>query len=62
MCIDIIILFLNPGVVILPRGRQRQIDLCDFEASLVFTVSSRQGRGYTVRSLSKTKKKAGRKG
>jgi hypothetical protein len=33
-------------------GRQRQVDLCEFEASLVYRVSSRTAReGYVERDL-----------
>jgi hypothetical protein len=33
--------------LVLTLGRQRQADLCEFEASLVYRVRSRAARGYT---------------
>ena len=39
-------------------GRQRQVDLCDLEASLVYKASSRTARTITQRnSVSKQKQK-----
>ena len=36
-------------------GRQRQVDLCEFEASLVYRVSIKPANGYTVRPYVKQK-------
>ena len=36
-------------------GRQRQVDLCEFEASLVYRVSSRTARATQRNPVSKTK-------
>ena len=42
--------------------RQRQVDLCEFEASLVYKASSRTGRTVTQRSpITREKKKEERK-
>ena len=39
-------------------GRQRQVDLCEFETSLTYKVSEFQGsQGYTGKSCPKKKKK-----
>ena len=44
------------GVKLIPAlGRQRQTDLCEFEASLVYTVSSRTARATQRNSVSKNK-------
>ena len=41
---------LNPAL-----GRQRQVDLCEFEVSLIYRASSRTARGYTEKPcLTKT--------
>ena len=41
-------------------GRQRQIDLCEFEASLVYKASSRTARAVTTKNpVSKNKTKEG---
>ena len=43
-------------------GRQRQVDLCELEASLVYKVSSRTARAVTQRNpVSKEKKKRKKK-
>ena len=52
----------EPGMVCTPLipvlGRQRQVDLCDLEASLVYKASSRTARTITQRnSVSKQKQK-----
>ena len=48
-------------LLILALGRQRQADLCEFEARLVYRVSSRTGFGATekpcLEKQNKTKKK-----
>ena len=44
--------------LILALGRQRQENLCEFESSLVYKLSSRTARAVTPRSpVSKTKTK-----
>jgi hypothetical protein len=37
--------------LILALGRQRQVNLCEFEASLVYKKSSRTARAVTQRNL-----------
>jgi hypothetical protein len=45
-------------VVVLPAlRRQRQADLCEFEASLVYRVSSRTGRATQRNPVCKNKNK-----
>jgi hypothetical protein len=36
--------------------RQRQVDLCEFKASLVYTESSRAAKGYTEKPCLQKKK------
>ena len=43
--------------LILALGRQRQVDLCEFKASLVYRVSSRTAGATGRPCLEKTKKK-----
>ena len=38
-------------LLVLAVGRQRQGDLCEFQASLVYKVSSRTSRDVTPRNL-----------
>ena len=43
-------------------GRQRHVDLCEFEASLVYKASSRKARTVTQRNLAlKIKTRRGRR-
>ena len=46
--------------VIPALGRKRQVDLCEFEASLVYNVSSRTARDVTQRNPDLKKQKANR--
>jgi hypothetical protein len=41
--------------LILAYGRQRQVDLCEFQASLVYGVNSRAARTTQRKSVSKNK-------
>jgi hypothetical protein len=43
-------------------GRQRQAEPCEFEASLLYIVSSMSVKGYTKRPCLKTKTKTTKKG
>jgi hypothetical protein len=43
-------------------GRQRQVDLCEFEASLVYRVSSRTARDTQRNPVSKKTKPKQKKG
>ena len=38
-------------------GGQRRVDLCEFEVSLVYSVSSRTAKEITQKTLSQTKKR-----
>jgi hypothetical protein len=43
-------------------GRQRQVDLCEFKASLVYRVNSRTARATLRNPVSKTNKQERKKG
>jgi hypothetical protein len=49
-------LFIKNWPLILVLGRQMQTDLCEFETSLVYRVSSRIARATQKNSVSKNKK------
>jgi hypothetical protein len=43
--------------LILALGKQRQVDLCEFKASVIYRVSSRTARDKQRNPISKKKKK-----
>ena len=46
-------------LLILPLGRQKQADLCEFKTSLVYRVCSRTAKATQRNTVSKKKKKKG---